>query len=182
MSIVTTQRTNQQALANLEVELGRLQEHVEEVDDHLRGVAGKESLDTRVTLIERDSHKDSVLLHQMVKKFDALERAITTQLNGITSDLTNMKFQEVLEDKVNKTKSERFKEWMKLWGATIIAVLSFATAVTTVAVENWDKLSSSFHSRKSDSYSDQWVAAIEKQKHDPKEKKRLREKYGEDVD
>jgi hypothetical protein len=189
MNIITTQRTNQQALATMEIEIGKLSEHVEEVDDHLRGVTG-ESLDARIVILERlvrDAHTNELrahgnLLRQISSQFTALDRSVITQIGDLKAELGKLQFQKSMEEESDKSKTERFKEWMKLWGSTIIAVISFATAATTVVLENWDKISTSFHSQKGATFSDQWVDAIRRQREDPKEKKRLRQKYGKDVD
>jgi hypothetical protein len=183
MDLITTQRTNQQVLATMEIELGKIQEHVEEVDDHLRGVAGRDSLDTRVTLTEKDLVQHGVMLHRISDQFTHLQSMIHQQLGDIKTELGKLQFQKAMQDEAEKSKSDRFKEWMRLWGSTIAAILAFVTAATTVTVENWDKIVSSFHSPHSmGSNVDQWMTELEKRKHDPKVKKMLSDRYGQDVD
>jgi hypothetical protein len=178
MNIVTTQRTNQQALATLEIEIGKLTEHVEEVDDHLRGVAGKESMDTRLTVLEHETHKDSVLLHHVVKKFDQMERMISVQLGEIKADLAHLKMQKAMQQEVEKSRTDRVMAWLGFWGPIIIATLALIVPLVETVASHWDKITG----KSAPSYSDQWVSAIRKQREDPKEKKRLHEKYGKDVD
>jgi chromosome segregation ATPase len=106
MNLVTSSRTNQVALASLEKEVSKLGDHVEDVDDHLRGVAGKESLDTRVTVMEKAVFQNDVLLREISKKFGSLE----TLVREIKSDISTLKFHRAIEDKTDTGRAERFKD------------------------------------------------------------------------
>lgn len=183
MDLITTQRTNQQVLATMEIELGKIQEHVEEVDDHLRGVAGRDSLDTRVTLTEKDLVQHGVMLHRISDQFTHLQSMIHQQLGDIKAELGKLQFQKSMADEVEKTKTDRFMAWLKFWGPIILASIALILPVTKLTFENWDKIVSSFQSQRSmRSNVDQWMTELEKRKHDPKVKKMLSDRYGQDVD
>ena len=112
MNLVTTQVTNQNEIAKLDIAVGELADHVDEVDEHLRGVGGKESVDTRVTVMEKDVFQHGVLLRRI-------------------SDMA---------DQRDVGRAERFKEWLKFWGPIIIATL--ALVGPKVTFNNWNKLTS----------------------------------------
>lgn len=128
MNLVTTQRTSQQDLAKLETEVTQLAEHVEEVDDHLRGVAGKESMETRVTVMEKEVFQHGVLFPAFAKHVGALEK-----------DLETIKIHRGIAEKLDVGKLERFKEWLRFWGPIIIASMVWIGPMARVVMRYWSK-------------------------------------------
>lgn len=135
MNVVTTLRTNQQDLAKMETEIVRLADHVEEVDDHLRGVAG-ESLDTRVAILEREVKAAG----NEIRAYGGLLRDLNKQLSEIENDVRSFKLHKAISSEAEATKTERFKEWLKFWGPIVIASLSLAPQAAKVVANSWEKL------------------------------------------
>lgn len=134
MNLVTTQRTIQQDLAKMETENVRLAEHVEEVDDHLRGVAG-ESLDTRVVILERESKAYG----NELLAYGGLLRDLNKQLNDLQSDMHSFKIRKDISSEAEASRTERFKEWLKFWGPIVIASLALAPQAGKFVVNFWEK-------------------------------------------
>ncbi len=133
MNLVSAQRSSQVALEGLEKEVAKLDDHVEDVDDHLRGVAGRESIDTRVTIMEKDVMQHNVLLRQIAKHFGTLE----TMVGEIRSDIATFKISRSFAEKTEAVQTERFKEWLKFWGPIIIACLALLVPLTKAIVNHW---------------------------------------------
>ncbi len=133
MNLVTAQRSSQTALEGLEKEVAKLDEHVENVDDHLRGVAGHDSLDTRVTIMERDVAQHNALLRQIAKHFGALEATV----GDIRSDISTFKITRSFVEKSEAGRTERFKEWLRFWGPIIIACLALVVPLANVVANHW---------------------------------------------
>ncbi len=131
MNLVTAQRTNQQGMANLEIQVGKLADHVEEVDDHLRGVAGRESLDTRVTLLEREFQMHGTLLQRISEQVAAMPSLI----NELKEDVSTLKITRAIIDRVDLGRTELFKEWLRFWGPIIIATLALVVPLAKLAVD-----------------------------------------------
>jgi hypothetical protein len=125
MNLVTATRTAQQELAKVETEVVRLSDHVEEVDEHLRGVGGKESLDTRITVVEKDVFQHGVLLRQVAK---------------MEKDLAGLKVGRAMVKESEAGRLERFKEWLKFWGVILALILGMVVPLATLIVNNWDKI------------------------------------------
>ena len=166
MNLVTTQRTNQQELAKMETELVKLADHVEDLDEHLRGVAGKESMDTRVSVMEKDVFQHGVLLRQIAKHFGSLE----TMVGEIKTDLAAIKIGRALSKESEAGRLDRFKEWLKFWGVIISLGIGLIVPLATIAFDHWDKIEHFIRRREKVGPVEQM---IEKGKH-PKGKKVVR--------
>ncbi|PYS91484.1 MAG: hypothetical protein DMF62_02415 [Acidobacteria bacterium] len=112
MNLITAQRTTQQALASIEIHVGKLSDHVEEVDDHLRGVAGRESLDARVAIIEHEQTQHGRLLSRIVD-----------QLDDIQADVSKLTIRRAVSKEVDTEKTEWYKSF---WLPIILALLAGA--------------------------------------------------------
>ncbi len=99
---------------------------MEDLDDHLRGVAGVGSLDTRIEVLERESTSNGVLLRQIKKK-----------LEEVKDDVSAIKLVRALNKESDATHQERFREWLKFWGPIIIATLALVVPLSKLAVDNW---------------------------------------------
>lgn len=124
MNLVAARRADQQGLAKLEMEVARLAEHVEEVDDHLRGVTGKESVDTRLIMMEKEEFEQKTILREFVKHVGSLEK-----------DLDSIKIHRGIEEKSDAGKLDRFKAWLHFWGPVIIACLALVVPLAKMAVD-----------------------------------------------
>lgn len=133
MNLVSAQRSSQVALEGLEKEVAKLDDHVEDVDDYLRGVAGRESLDTRVTVMEKDVLQHNVLLRQIAKHFGTLE----TMIGEIRSDISTFKITRSFVEKNEAGRTERFREWLKFWGPIVIACLALVVPLANVIANHW---------------------------------------------
>ncbi len=140
MNLVTTQRTNQQELATLEVEVVRLSDHVEDLDDHLRGVAGKESLDVRVTLLEKEFDMHGVLLRRISDQFTGLHKLI----EELRTDVSTFKIKREIGKESEATRVERLKTWLGFWGPTTALVFGLIVPLATLAFQHWDKIQQLF--------------------------------------
>lgn len=175
MNIITTQRTNQTFLAGLETQVGKLADHVEEVDDHLRGVAG-ESLDTRTVILEREgkAHWNELRAH------GNLLRQISSQVAEIKDELSGFKIQkgiaEGTEHVHEKNKGEK-REWYKtFWLPIILAALGAAGWFGQYVVTNREEVRGWFERERLDPV--KMRAQIEKDKRGPRGKavkKKLKE-------
>lgn len=138
MDLVTSVRTTQQGVTKLDLQVGKLEDHVDDVDDHLRGVAGHDSMDTRVAVLERSSAESNALLRSLHKKIDAQNRV----LDAIQIELGGKKIASALVAEAEGSKLERFKQWMQtIWGP--LATL-FMTGVIVwgfqYAITHWDEI------------------------------------------
>lgn len=181
MNLVTAQRTNQQVLTSLEIQVGKVQDHVEDVDEHLRGVAGQPSLDTRVAIMENEIRAHGVLLRHISDQFGGLEKLLSKDMAEIKAELSAIKMMDAMQEKAEQTKSERFKEWLKFWGPIVLATLALIVPLAKLTFDNWEKIEAAF-SKKYDAKTnvDRWMSEIEKRKRDPKTKLLLKERYGVD--
>jgi hypothetical protein len=141
MSLVTATRESQRGLAKLEIEVGKLTDHVDEVDDHLRGVSGRDSLDTRVAVLEKEFEMHGVLLRRISDQVSSLY----TSTEGLRSDMARFKIKKEIVEDVNRGRTERFKEWLKFWGPIIIASLALIVPLAKLTFDNWDKIKPFFH-------------------------------------
>ncbi len=128
-------------LAKIEIEVVKLSDHVEAVDDHLRGVEGRDSIDTRVALLEKEFEMHGVLLRQI----SAQCGSFVTTLQEVRTDLHSMKIAKAMTEKVESTKFERFKEWLTLGRAVILALIALVVPLATLIVTEWDKIAPVFH-------------------------------------
>ncbi len=166
MNLVTTQRTNQQELAKIDVELGKLSDHVEDVDDHLRGVAGQDSLDTRVTILEKEFQMHGALLRRISEQFGGLHKL----MEQLKEDVSTIKITKAITEKTDGTRTERLREWLKFWGPIIIASLALVIPLAKLGFDHWDVIQGFIrHEQKVDPVGQM----IEKAKH-PKGKKIFR--------
>lgn len=152
MNLVTAQRTTQQVIGKLEVEVGKLEDHVEDVDDHLRGVAGRDSMDTRVAVMEREVTAHGVLL-----------RKISRDLDGIKADVSAIKIHRAITKEVDSTNLERLQEWLKFWGPIIGGAIAIIVPLGTLLFANWDKIEARW--KKSQAGKDPVHEKIERAKH-----------------
>lgn len=129
MNLVTAERTDQQELSAIVIEVAKLTDHVEELDDHLRGVAGRESIDSRVLLLERASTADTVLLKE-----------ISRQLNQLATDVAAIQIHRAINKEVDKTNAQRFSEWLKFWGPIIIAIIALIVPFAKMFFDHIDKI------------------------------------------
>ncbi len=144
MSLVTATRESQRGIAKLEIEVGKISDHVEEVDDHLRGVAGKESLDTRVSLLEKEFEMHGVLLRRISDQFTELH----SWMDNVKSQLSHLTIVRAITEKSEASRMDKFREWLKFWGAIILASLALIAPLTKLAFDNWDKIRAMFHREK----------------------------------
>ena len=121
MNLVTAQRTSQQVISKVEIELGKIADHVDDVDDHLRGVSGHESMDTRMAIVEREVTSHGVILHQISK-----------DVGQITKDLAGVTIHRAISKEFNSSRMDRFKEWLKFWGAIIVASIALIVPLAKV--------------------------------------------------
>lgn len=140
MNLVTAQRSTQVATAGLEKEVSKLVDHVDDVDDHLRGVAGRESMDTRVTVMEKGVHQHGVLITEFAKHFGALE----ADVREIRNEVSTLKIHHSITDKTEAGRTARFTEWLRFWGPIIIA--SLALIAPKITLNNWRRLTFFFRS------------------------------------
>ena len=124
MNLVTAERTDQQDLASLKAQVGKLADHIEDLDDHLRGVAGHDSLDSRVVLLEREGHANSMVV-----------RDIRKQLDDVKETLSGIKLHRSMSKEFESTRSERFTAWLKFWGPIILASISLVIPLAKLAFE-----------------------------------------------
>ncbi len=163
MNLVTAERTDQQELSSIKIEVAKLGDHVEDLDDHLRGVSGHESLDSRVVLLERESTGNTVILRQ-----------IKVQLEQLTKEVAALQIHRAINKEVEKTRSERFSEWMKFWGPIIIALIALVIPLTKMTMEYIDKLQSQAHYRPDERLRKQ-IEADKKSRRAKEVKKKLEE-------
>lgn len=136
MNLVTAERTDQQELSAIKIEVSKLADHVDDLDEHLRGVAGHESLDSRVVLLERASTANTVLLKE-----------INCQLKQLTTDVAAIQIHRAIDKEVSKTKAEKFSEWLKFWGPIIIAAIALIIPLTKMVLEHREKTLNEVHYR-----------------------------------
>ncbi len=136
MTLVTSTRESQRGIAKLEIEVGKLADHVEDVDDHLRGVAGKESLDTRVTILEKEFEMHGVLLRRISDQFTSLHAF----MEEIKHDVSTFKIRRDIGKESEGTRLERLKTWLSFWGPIIALVFGLVVPVGTLLFQHWDKL------------------------------------------
>lgn len=178
-----------QAIGLIETRVEKTESHVKEIDDYLRGVGtGRMSLDTRFALMEAELHAQGILVRRMSEQFGTLMSTSNTQLSDIKDDISSLKIQkgiadgtEAVVEKREATKLERFKEWMRLWGALVTAGIALIVPLASLLVHNMPEIRAFFSSKSSYTVKanvDQWLKEIERRKKDPATKKYLKEKYG----
>ena len=147
MNLVTAQRSSQTALAEVKIQLGKLEDHVEEVDDHLRGVAGRESLDTRVRLLEKEFEMHGVMLRRISDQFTQLHNQSTahhaelqTSIQEIKQDVSTIKIAKAITEKSEGTKTERFLAWLKFWGPIIALILTGLGGSLLYVADNFERM------------------------------------------
>lgn len=153
MTLVTATRESQRGIAKLEIEVGKLADHVEDVDEHLRGVAGKESLDTRVTIVEKEFEMHGVLLRRISDQFTTLHALI----EELKTDVSTFKIKREIGRESEATRMERLKTWLSFWGPIIALTFGLVVPVATLVFQHWDKIVPLFHHEK------QTVASIERE-------------------
>lgn len=136
MMLVTAVRESQRGIAKLEIEVGKVTDHVEDVDDHLRGVAGKESLDTRVTIVEKEFEMHGVLLRRISEQFTSLHKL----MDELKHDVSTFKIRREIGKESEGTRLERLKAWLSFWGPIIALVFGLVVPVGTEVFKHWDKL------------------------------------------
>lgn len=169
MNLVAALRTEQQVSANREVEVQKLIEHVEDLDEHLRGVGGKESLDTRINLYEHTLGGHTRLFGELSKRIRALEDAIAQA----KKDLWALQYQNSVDSQKEGTKTERLKEWLGFWGKVIAIAAPIIGGIATGIYQ--------YAHHKTSSNVDGFIKDLQDRKKDPKVKKMLEDRYGKDV-
>jgi len=144
VNLVTATREGQRSLAKLEIEVGKLSDHVEEVDDHLRGVAGKESLDARVAILEKEFDMHGVLLRRISDQCNTF----SSTLQELRVDIQAQKIVKGVMDKTEGTQFARFKEWLTFGRAVVLAVIALIVPLATLVATNWEKFAPLFHPEK----------------------------------
>lgn len=158
-NLAAAQLASQSAFAKLEIEVGRLSDHVEDVDDHLRGVAGKESIDTRVALLERKFDMHGVMLNRISQQFTEVHKLLEDSLKQIRSDIqalsgdvSAMKVQRAiaagtseLKEKSEATRLDRLKAWLSFWGPPLALIIGLVVPLATLVFQNWEKVAKLFH-------------------------------------
>lgn len=182
MNLVTAQRTIQQDNADLVVEQQRLVEHLEDIDDHLRGVGGKESLDTRVSTCEHKLEGHTNLLRELSRRIWALEETVKKDLSQIKQEIFSLQYKKSVDSQEQGTKTERLKEWLGFWGAIIGGILAILVPLATLTYEHWDRIKNPFEWKRPANYVDQFIVDLRERRKDPAVKKMLREKYGDGVE
>lgn len=129
MNLVTAERTDQQELSSMKIEVGKLADHVEDLDDHLRGVAGRESMDSRMVLVERENTGTGILLREIKK-----------QLEELIKDVSAIKIQRAITKESENTKFQRFTAWLVFWGPIIIATLALVLPLTKIILDSRSKI------------------------------------------
>ncbi len=153
MTLVTSTRESQRGIAKLEIEVGKLADHVEDVDDHLRGVAGKESLDTRVTILEKEYHMHGILLQKISDQFTSLHALI----EELKTDVSTFKIKRAIAKEFDGTKVERLKLWLTFWGPIIALVFGLVVPLATLSFQHWSQIREVFH------HTPQTVESIQKE-------------------
>lgn len=125
MNLVSARRADQQGLAKLEIEVSKLADHIDEVDEYLRGDTGSDSVATRMSVLEKDVYGHGVAL----KNFGRLETYVAT-----------LKIHRGLGEKAGADKADRFKEWLKFWGVIISLAIGLIVPLATLVFNNWDKI------------------------------------------
>lgn len=125
MNLVTAERTDQQELTALKVDVERLSGHVEDIDDYLRGVAGSDSLDNRVVLLERDSTANGVLLRQIKK-----------QLEELKTSLADIRIATAISQGTESNKRGRLTQWLGFYGPIIITAIGLVIPLTKIACDH----------------------------------------------
>lgn len=115
-------REDDSRLAKLEIEVSKLADHLDEVDDHLRGVAGHDSLDTRVTVLEKEFQMHGALLRRISDQFSGLH----TMIDGMKHALSKIEISREIGGEVEKTRVDRLKEWLRFWAPIIALILTIA--------------------------------------------------------
>lgn len=128
MNLVTAERTDQQELAAIKTQVGKLSDHIEDLDDHLRGVAGHDSLDSRVVVLEREGRALMMVVTEIRKQLDDVKEA-----------LSGIKLHRSISKEFESTKIERFTAWLRFWGPIIIASISLVIPLVNMALEYKDK-------------------------------------------
>lgn len=126
MNLVTAERTDQQELSVMKTQVGKLIDHVEDLDDYLRGVAGEESLDNRVVLLERESTANHVLLRQ-----------IKRQLEDLKDIVSGMQIQSAISQGTDAKQRNWFMAKLTFWGPIIIASLGLIVPLTKIACDQF---------------------------------------------
>jgi hypothetical protein len=128
MNLVTAERTDQQELTSIKADVSRLSDHVEDIDDCLRGVAGSDSLSNRVALLERESTANGVLLRQIKK-----------QIEELRVSLADLKIANAISRGTEDNKRSRMAQWLGFWGPIIITSIGLSVPLAKVIVEHIEK-------------------------------------------
>ncbi len=121
MNLVTAERTDQQELGTVKQAVLKLSDHVEDLDDYLRGVAGDESLDNRVVLLERESTGNSVLLRQ-----------IKRQIEDLKDTVSNLKISSAVSQ---VSEEKHLSKLIKFWLPIILASIGLLIPLTKLAID-----------------------------------------------
>lgn len=161
MNLVTAERTDQQELTVMKTEVTKLHDHIDDLDDYLRGVVGNESLDNRVVILENQNTSNSVLLRQIKK-----------QIEDLKSTLAGIQLQEAVIGKTEAVLRGRFTEWLKFWGPIIIASLGLVIPITKIALTRLHPFEDTTY-RPDDKLKEQ-IEMDKKKRHAREAKKKLR--------
>lgn len=174
LSLVAALRTEQQVSANREIEVQRLIEHVEDIDEHLRGVGGKESLDTRINIYKHTLDGHTNLLSQISRRISSLEDIIHKDLVKMQQDIFALQYQKSVKEQTESAKPDRLKTWLGFFEK------GWPYAVPILAAILGGIYQMTHH--KATSNVDVFIKDLQDRKKDPHVKKMLSEKYGDGVD
>lgn len=163
MNLVTAERTDQQELTTMKAEVLKLTDHLDDLDDHLRGVAGRESMDSRVLLLERESAGNRLILRQIKK-----------QLDDLTMDVSGFKIHRSIIKESEQSRLERFLAWLKFWGPIILALIALIIPLAKLTLDYKPKSSIDDAEYRPDERLRQQIELDKKSKHAKDVKKKLR--------
>jgi hypothetical protein len=161
--------------ADVKIALGKIEDHVDDVDASLRGPTDDKALIVRITLAEKALDMQKVMLQnisgdfgKITSKQDALREELFAKIQSMRDDFAKelreinasvgaLTIQKAIaegtaevKERHEMTRLERFKEWMKLWGALGIAILALVVPLATLAFQNWDKIEPLFRRHRYD--------------------------------
>lgn len=133
MNLITAERTDQQELTAMKSEVVKLADHIEDLDDYLRGVTGNESLDNRVVLLERESTGNTTLLRQIKK-----------EIEGLKTQISDLKIYSAIN---LGTEEKRSNKLFKFWLPIILAIIAMIIPFTKMACDRAESVANNVEYR-----------------------------------
>lgn len=139
-----------------------LKDHIEQVDDYLRGGPGgnEQPIGPRVLNLEVASNKTAALMEGVIRRLTRLEEKESAE--SMRASIAKEYKQEG-----EATRLERFKEWMKFWGLITTIILGGIGWAVQYSLSNWETLEKRFRSKSAPEIQ----AEIKKAKKSPRAKK-----------